>query len=229
MRNPSGTVVCVVLSAFLAVSVPARSAEAAPVTLDQVVLPTGGGLGSSALAQTFTVGLTGGLVGVDVAAWSADPFVEFYLLGTTAGVPDASQILGVVTGVHSDRNSSRRLPANDLFLASFSKRWRCPGHRPCNSLRERGRHWGLEQTATPYSGGTAFNIPDGANGFAANLFVNEFGPLGIDAGFRTYVDADVATTPVPEPATLFLLGLGLAGAKMRLRRRKTAENSRRDT
>ena len=53
----------------------------------------------------------------------------------------------------------------------------------------------------------AFNIPDGANGFAANLFVNEFGPLGIDAGFRTYVDTDVAATPVPDPATLSLLGL----------------------
>ena len=90
---PFGPMVCVVLSAVLAVSVPTRSAEAATITLDQVVLPTGGGLGSSGLAQTFTVGVTGGLVGVDVAAWSQDPFVEFYLLGTTAGVPDAGQIL----------------------------------------------------------------------------------------------------------------------------------------
>ena len=63
----------------LAVSVPARSAEAAPVTLDQVVLPTGGGLGSIALAQTFTVASRSSRW-IDVAAWSGDPFVESHLL-----------------------------------------------------------------------------------------------------------------------------------------------------
>ena len=146
------------------------------------------------------------------------PLGQVLLLGTTAGVPDASQILtsSLVSIPFATRVGGFR--ANNLLASSVSV-----GQVLAIALVIHYANGGgigdWTQTATRIAA-ARINIPDGANGFAANLFVNEFGPFGIDAGFRTYVDAGVATTPVPEPATLFLLGLGLAGAKMRLRLRK---------
>ena len=95
----------------------------------------------------------------------------------------------------SQRSSFRQ------FQSALATSW----PSPLLCISQTGGIGDWKQTATPYSGGTAFNIP---NGFAANLFVNEFSPSGIDVGFRTYVDTDVAAAPVPEPATLSLLGLG---------------------
>src|SRR6188768_1682009 len=71
--------------------------KASPIVLDQQDLSSQGAVNFYFLAQTFTVGLAGNLVGIDVATFTDGP-TDVLIYGTTAtGVPDITKVLASQT------------------------------------------------------------------------------------------------------------------------------------
>jgi hypothetical protein len=178
------------------------SAGATPIVIDQQNLASSGGIGNEFVAQTFTVGVAGGLVGVDISPnggppWSGDLFIT----GTTAGVPNASDVL--VTEAENFTIGPLGSPTYVFPSVPVSVG---------------------EVLALVVEGGASFTFSAGNAYPGGELFAGTSIPLLIafpddDLTFRTYVDTGAPAPAVPEPASLLLVGTGVFGARQWRKRR----------
>ena len=178
------------------------------------------------MAQTFVVGMSGDLIGIDVAAYAGfgSSSTTLFIVGTsgqtvnpvgaTSGVPDLSQVLASVPisiPFASQGDASANYFQPTIWFSPISV---SIGEQLAIVLynNAEGVNWKDVGWPTPdYLGGTAFQ------GYASDVPLNQFTNLdadarfpGLDLGFRTYIDTKVPdSTPVPEPASLLLLGTGL--------------------
>ncbi len=167
----------------------------------------------SEFAQTFTVGVSGTLVGIDVEVFHGtftNGNAQVALVTTGAGVPDSSVLAswGITRAGSSDTVGS--FVSLDLGASAFAV---APGQvyaiefswNPPSGQTFSGFYW-VRGTSDTYAGGDAFSRNFGANPTAWTP--NALEPNSYDYGFRTFVDVP---TPIPEPSTMFLLGSGLIG------------------
>ena len=200
-------------------------AHAAPI-LDQHDEAFEGAVNFYALAQTFTVGIDGNLVGIDVATFTDGP-TTIAILGTIAGVPDYNnQLASVLLGALPHQGGLGFQPTvffapipvsvgDVLALAVFS------------NLEGGGgtSNWNTDFGGGSYAGGMAYRSIGSTplNGFTPLVAFDQTA----DLLFRTYVDSDVVTKPVPEPGTMTLLLGGLAfGARRRVRSMRQGSHQR---
>jgi hypothetical protein len=164
-------------------------------------------------AQTFTVGRTGLLTGIDLQILRSPEATHDFTLSlrtTTGGIPnsnDASTLfesiipMSIVPGyppgpqsvplTHLSVTPPIAVKAGDVLALSLSRDGR--GSPP----------WGLWRHGTAkYTGGTIYHRPSSSDSWIL--------ATGYDAGFRTYVT-------IPEPATLVLFALAIVAATFVLR------------
>jgi hypothetical protein len=200
--------VLIALSAALTLICPA--AAQATIVQDQSYLVSNGVTFSSTTtditsfrrAQTFTVGVTGTLVEIDLSIdpISISPFStgSLNLLSTSAGVPTAilqtsPTVTNTLVGGFLDFTFSLNVIAGEV-LAFELVTTRNPSL--ASPLFMKGSDPG------GYAGGSDFFINTAFN-------INNFTPITGDANFRTFVDG--AVSPVPEPSTWAMMILGFAG------------------
>jgi PEP-CTERM motif len=154
-------------------------------------------------AQTFTVGVTGTLVEVDVASFTSSTMGFLNLLSTSGGVP--STIL---------QSTSIQSLVNDNGFLDFSVSLDVTaGEVLAFEYVDHSSGVALDGTGPgQYSGGQGFFLNPDAN-------VNSFAGSGFDEGFRTFVDNGVSA--VPEPSTWAMMILGFAGIGAMAYRRKS--------
>lgn len=166
-------------------------------------------------AQTFTVGVTGQLVGFEVLIdpRGASGLEPFRILPTVDGVPvyGADPLASALIRYNGDLDFfAADITAFDLQVTEGDVLalvdW---GDDPETSPQ--GPGWAGRTTPPLYPGGdlysTTFDDPE--------VFVWQ---NGTDLGFRTWVDS--TAQPIPEPGGLALLGLGLAAGAVALKRRR---------
>ena len=163
-------------------------------------------------AQTFTVGVTGTLVEVDISidpiSISPSSIGSLNLLSTSAGVPTATvqtspTLTNMLVGGFLGFKFSLDVTAGEV-LAFELVTTRNPSL--ASPLFINGSDPG------GYAGGSDFFLN-------TKFGINNFTPNTADVNFRTFVDGPVS--PVPEPSTWAMMILGFAGVGFMAYRRKS--------
>jgi hypothetical protein len=205
-----------ILAALLSITFSATCGNAT-VILDQSSPGGSPGFGTSSdssttfrRAQTFTVGVTGTLIEVDVASFSSSAVGFLNLLSTSGGVP--STIL--------QSTSIQSLVSDNGFLDFSVSLGVTAGEVLAFEYVDHSSGATLDGTSPgQYSGGQDYFLNTNAN-------VNSFTSTGafeggapLDEGFRTFVDDGVSA--VPEPSTWAMMLLGFGGFGFMAYRRKS--------
>jgi hypothetical protein len=217
------------------------SALAAPI-LDQEFVPPGtasvDGVISNQFAsfvdqaQTFTVGITGNLVGLQLYLYTntttRGAIVD--LRPTLAGIPvndDNSALIGAL--VASSSIPSLSFPTFVTIDLSASPLAVVAGQELAISIR--GALRGFDDGSfnirgdlgNPYGSGAAFSRTNATVDWFQSCAFGDCGPASnqIDFGFRTFVEPAVAA--IPEPSTMLLVGVGTAWGLRRRRCRTVVE------
>jgi hypothetical protein len=213
--RPSAQLIAAILFSLLLL--PPDGAKASTV-LDQSYLVTNNsGLGTTALlfpsfrrAQTFTVGLAGTLVEVDVAV---DPMSLF--AGKSAILNLLSTVAGVPTSVLQTSPTVNSALVNGFMDFAVSLPVIVGEVLAFELVESNSGYLIFSSIPGTYPGGADFiiNTDVGINSFTAFT--------GGDADFRTFVDTGTsAATPLPAALPLFATGLGALGLFGWRRKRK---------
>jgi hypothetical protein len=217
----------IVVAVALAFALSAPAARASTI-LDQsfaAPAPTYGAaiVSVQSWAQTFTVGVSGLLSGVDLGLYATTGETDTLTLGlyaTAGGIPTGPALYSTIVNpsiLPSDSlvfsgatmftffdvsSANLAVSVGDVFAIRLSSGG--SGTPPWTL-------WRANLSTDPYAGGVGLTSTNGGSTWAPPTG-------GSDLAFQTYVTTD--TVPVPEPATLSLLGLGLAAAGVRRWRKR---------
>lgn len=214
-----------VVSFLAALSLAAATPAAAAVVLDQATIPESGhvefnGVGWSvstlALAQSFTVGVSGLLdhVALGVEIWPSSPAGDFQF-----------QILNSSNHVlYSETVSAASLPHLAFTGLDWDQTY-VTDVRSADIHVSVGEHYLLKVFAGP-GGGAIWRASnsDGVISYAGGQayeydipgFPNPF-EIGNEFAFRTYVDTGPGAVPEPQTWAMLVLGFGFAGWSLRRR------------
>ena len=153
-----------------------------------------------------------------------------YVSTAVDNAPPASDIIALIGGSGSGTQTiTFSSPVTNLFMAIVSLGQ--PGYpvtynfdQPFDVLSYGPGYWGGPGTLTELPG----NVVEGIEGHGTIEFLGTFSSLSFTVptaenwhGFTVGIDPELQpAAPVPEPATLSLLGLGFAASAMRKLRRK---------
>lgn len=191
---------------------------------------SGGGIGSTApMAQTFTVGLSGVLTGVDLQIGPGPSnSVAVEILSTNLGVPvDFAPLASLSVPNPNNLFAFTHFDFSSFGIAVNAGDMLAIGVRSLDPTMGVGFNGSSASQGVPmYNGGSGWSRTGPGNTW--QLVSSLFPTVGEeDFHFRTYIEAGAAnggTSAVPEPSTLLLLGSGMVGLGL-TRLRKFRKNA----